>query len=326
MNDSVNPLMSVVLVTPDNYETLRKTIKHLRAQTVRDKLEIVIVAPLVDRLGLDDSELRDFLQFHVVEVGEIKAVARAKAVAVREARAPIVAFAEDHCYPEPGWAAALIAAHLQGYAAVGPAMENANPDTMLSWSGMFLDFGSYFEPAAACEADGLPWHNISYKRQTLLDYGDKLASKLVIEGILLDEMRAKGHRLYLEPAAKSHHVNISLLSSKVRHAFWGGRLFAAVRAKEKRWSLWHRLLYIGGTPIIPIVRLRRTMAEIHRTGRRREMMPRILPALISGLVPHAIGELAGYALGLGDAEERYSYYEMARVRHITAQDRKAEAL
>ena len=316
--------MSVVLVTPDNYETIRKTIKHLREQTVREKLEIVIVAPSVEKLGLVESEMKDFLQFRVVEVGQIKIMAQVKAIAVREAQAPFVVFGEDHSYPDPHWAEALITAHQQGHAAVGPAMENANPNTMLSWASMFLSFGPYFEPASAGVTDQLPWHNISYKRQLLMDYGDKMASMIVIEGVLLDELRAKGHEIYLEPAAKTHHLNISLLSSLIKHAFWGGRLYAAVRAREKRWSLWRRLLYIGGMPLIPFVRLRRTIKEIYRTDRQQELMPRILPALISGLVPHAIGELTGYAFGLGNAEERYSYYEMLRFNHITAQDRKAE--
>jgi hypothetical protein len=316
--------MSVVLVTPDNYETIRKTIKHLRAQTARDKLEIVIVAPSVEKLGLVESEMKDFLQFRVVEVGQIKLMAQVKAIAVQEAQAPFVVFGEDHSYPDPHWAEALIAAHQQGYAAVGPAMVNANPNTMVSWAGMFMGFGPYFEPAAARVANGLPWHNISYKRQLLLDYRDKLASMIVVEGILLDELRAKGHRIYLEPAAKTNHVNISLLSSWVRQAFWGGWLFAAVRTREKRWSLWRRLLYIGGAPLIPFVRLRRTIKEIRRTGRQQKLIPRALPALIAGLVPHAIGELCGYAFGLVNAEERYSYYEMLRINHITAQDRKVE--
>ncbi|HWP92349.1 MAG TPA: glycosyltransferase [Thermodesulfobacteriota bacterium] len=321
MNDPHSPEISVVIVTPDHYNTIRKTIRHLRTQTVRDKLEVVIVAPSADRLGLDLSEMKDFLRFLVVEVGEIKLVAKAKAIAVRQAIAPIVAFAEDHCYPDPDWAEALIAAHQQGFAAVGPAMGNANPNTMVSWAGMFMGFGPYFEPARARETLGLPWHNISYKRQVLMDYGDKLDSMIVVEGMLLDELRVKGYGIYLEAAAKTYHVNISLLSSWVRQAFWGGWLFAAVRARQKRWPLWRRLLYIGGAPLIPLVRLRRTIREIKRSGREQKLIPKIFPALISGLVSHATGELAGYAFGLGKADEHYSYYEMARIRHVVPEDR-----
>src|SRR6266542_1885378 len=106
---SVNsPEMSVVIVTPDRYETIRKTVEHLRAQTVKDRLELVIVAPSAAQLALDDSALNDFFQFRVVEVGEISSIARAHAAGIRQASAPVVVLSEDHSFPEPGWAEALI--------------------------------------------------------------------------------------------------------------------------------------------------------------------------------------------------------------------------
>ncbi|HEX5708076.1 MAG TPA: hypothetical protein VFX96_12315 [Pyrinomonadaceae bacterium] len=37
--------MSVLIVTPDDYRTIRKTVRHLGAQTARERLEVVIVAP-----------------------------------------------------------------------------------------------------------------------------------------------------------------------------------------------------------------------------------------------------------------------------------------
>jgi Glycosyl transferase family 2 len=141
MNDHKLPQMSVLIVTPDDYQSIRKTIRHLNAQTVRDRLEIIIVAPAREGLGLIESELADFQRLRVVEAGEIKFPSQAKALGVLEATAPILAFAEEHCYPDPGWAAALIAAHGQGWAAVGPTIRNANPRTLLSWAGFFLHFG-----------------------------------------------------------------------------------------------------------------------------------------------------------------------------------------
>jgi hypothetical protein len=82
------PEMSVVLVMPDGYETIRTTMRHLRAQTARDRLEIVIVAPSVDALHLDHTELQEFLQFRVVEVGEVRSIAEGNAAWVRHASAP----------------------------------------------------------------------------------------------------------------------------------------------------------------------------------------------------------------------------------------------
>jgi hypothetical protein len=71
------PAMSVVLITPDNYGAIRKTIGHLRAQTVKNCLELIIVAPLSDNLNLNKSELQDFCQFRVIEVGPITSTGEA---------------------------------------------------------------------------------------------------------------------------------------------------------------------------------------------------------------------------------------------------------
>ncbi|HEX5708077.1 MAG TPA: hypothetical protein VFX96_12320 [Pyrinomonadaceae bacterium] len=258
----------------------------------------------------------------VVEVGEVVLMARAKIEGLRAATAPVVAFAEDHCFPSPTWAEVLIERHAGEWAAVGPAMRNANPATMLSWAGIYLHYGCCVEPARAGRANQLPWHNIAYKRDLLLACGEDLRQLLAVEGVLLDELRARGHALYFEAGAKTYHVQITRLWSWMRHSFWGGRLFGAVRARENRWTVWRRLVYIGGGALIPLVKLRRTLPKIRRAGRARELLPRVLPAMLAGLIPHALGEVTGYALGLGDAERRYSYFEMRRTQHITDGDRR----
>src|SRR5262249_37204203 len=215
--------MSVVILTPGNYSIIRKTIQHLKLQTVKDRLEILIVAPSKDKLELIEGDLADFHSFKIVEVGEIRIVSVAKVAAVAHAAAPIVAFAEDHCFPEPNWAEAIITAHNEGYTAVGPLIKNANPQTSVSWDGLFLHYGCCLQTIRSNACTNLPWHNTSYKRDVLLSYGSELASFMIVESNLLDDLRSKGHTLCFEPAARTSHVNISLLSSWMRHAFWGGR-------------------------------------------------------------------------------------------------------
>src|SRR5882724_9114742 len=117
-----SPEMSVVIVTPDSYETIRKTVEHLRAQTVKDRLEIVIVAPSAEQATPAGRELNDFSRFRIVPVGAIESIARAHAAGIRQASAPVIVLAEDHSFPEPGWAEALIEGHRQPWAAVGPVL------------------------------------------------------------------------------------------------------------------------------------------------------------------------------------------------------------
>jgi len=63
MSGRGSPEMSVIIITPDRYETIRETMNHLRAQTARHRLEIVIVAPSTETLDLDTSELEGFFGF-----------------------------------------------------------------------------------------------------------------------------------------------------------------------------------------------------------------------------------------------------------------------
>ena len=321
MSDSSSPDMSVVLVTLDHFDRIRKTIKHLRSQTVRDRLEILIVAPSVDKLGLDDSELKDFLQFQLVEVGEIMSTGEAIAAGVQKACAPVITYVEEHVYPEQGWAESLIKAHRNPWAAAGAVLSNANPGSMISWASLFTDFGPWIDQLFAIETIGLAPHQTSYKRSVLFEYGTELGAMLEVETILHWDLVSKGYRLYLEPAAKVTHLNPSLLSSYLASEFHGGRLFGAARTRYEHWSVWRRLLYIGAMPLIPIIRLRRVLNEIRRTTLKSSLLPSILPSLIMGLISHSLGEITGYAFGVGDAPQRRLTIELERSRHVKEQDK-----
>jgi hypothetical protein len=187
--------LSVILTTPDCYDTIRKTIACLRAQTARDRLEIVIVAPTGRELKLCESELKSFANFHVVEVKAIESIGAANAAGVRDASAPLVAFGEDHAFPDPEWAEALIAAHKQNWVAVGPAVRNANPGSLISWADFLIAYGPWMECVAAGVAEHLPGHNSSYKRSVLIEYGSRLETMLEAESVLHWDLSKRGYEL-----------------------------------------------------------------------------------------------------------------------------------
>jgi hypothetical protein len=313
-----SPELSVVIVTPDCYETIRKTMGHLRAQTARDRLEIVMVAPSTRQLGLCDRELLDFSRVSVAEVGEIDSIARAYAAGIRQATAPVVVLSEDHSFPEPGWAATLIERHREDWAVVGPVVGNANPDGLISWADFLLGYGTWLDPVPGGEVSHLPGHNSSYKRAILRDFDADLEAWLEAECVLHWELKASGHRFYLEPGAKTAHLNFGELRPWIPYLVHAGRVFAAARSRH--WSLGRRLLYGGGAPLIPLVRLRRIRSELCRPGRPRELWPRVVPALLIGLIFDAAGQMMGYALGAGRAGRKLSSFEFHRDRHVAKRD------
>lgn len=309
MGRGLKPEMSVVLVTPGDYRFVRETVEHLRAQTARDRLEVVIVTPSSEGFFPDPSEMQDFHSYRLVEAGRIESTGPARAAGVLAASAPVVAFAEEHCFPEPGWAEALIKAHAEGWAAVGPVVSNANPQGATSWANFLISFAPWAEGATGGEADSLPWHNTSYKRSLLVEYGAALGEMLEAEGLIQKELCAAGRRLYVESAARTRHLNITRLSSYLLEQFHAGRRFAAARSRRERWTPPRRLVYAVGTALTPPAQMRRVLRETRRPGRASGLLPRILPPLAAGLLAHAAGEMTGYAFGAGDSYRRSSELE-----------------
>jgi glycosyltransferase involved in cell wall biosynthesis len=313
----LKPELSVVLISPDSYETIRRTIGYLRQQTARHLLELVIVTPSREKLHPDEQEMAEFRHSRIVEVGGIGAIGSAYAEGLRHASGSVVALAEDHSYPDPGWAAALIEAHRKPWAAVGPAIRNANPENTVSWADLYIAYSRWLHPAEGGPAEHLPGHNSSYKRDILLSYGADLDSMMEAESVLHWNLRAKGFQLCLEPSAIIAHTNFSLLTSWVPVQFHCGRQFAASRAQNERWSWLRRIFYACASPLIPLVRLRYILRDLQPPARRLMPLWSVLPALLLGLALDGLGQGLGYVLGPGCATEKLSELEFHRDRHRT---------
>lgn len=317
---SERPELSVILMTPDRYETIRRTVAWLRAQNVVGSIELVLIAPAREGLELDESELTVFHSFQVVEVGGERSRATGNAVGVRAANAPVVAFTEDHVCPEAGWAEALIERHREPYAVVGPVFTNGNPRTAVSWADFLPGYGPWLNPLPGGEAEFLAGHNCSYKRDVLLEFDAELESVLKAEAVLHWELGARGHKLYLEPRARTRHYNYSRLPVYLWATFLHARTFAAERARGGRWGAPRRAAYGVAWPLIPLVRLRRVLRDMQR-AREHGVFPRVLPPVLLGLTVSALGEAVGYLVGEGDAYERVSGLEFKRDRYVTRRDR-----
>jgi hypothetical protein len=284
--------MSVILVTSDGYASFRKTMEHLRAQTVQNRLEVVVLAPSAAQPDLDPSSVEGFHNVQVVPFGTLNSLGAGRAAAVRAARAPIVAFAENHCFPAPDWAQTLIEAHRGPWVAVGPSLGNANPRTLRSWTLLLTCFGPCVERTTAEETAYLAWHNTSYKRTAFLETTQELGDLLAVEGFLQARLRSQGLRLWMQPAARTMHTNSTRWRSWFGVLFLGGRSYGANRAKS--WSVGRRLLYAGGFFLIPLVRFPRVLRDLREANLAGRLLPQILPCLGLALLVHSVGEVAGY--------------------------------
>jgi hypothetical protein len=318
-------LLSVLLVTPHDYQAIRTTIRALNSQTIASGMQLVIAAPSAEAVRIPPDAVSRLARCDVVEVGAIDNVSRAKVDLLTHALAPVIAFAEDHSFPEPTWAAALLQAHARGYSGVAPRMLNANPRTLLSWSSLFVHFGGAVENEAGEVRYGSASHNTSYSRSALEELGDELPYLLQSELFLQDALHARGHRLFHEPAAATRHVQATRISGWLGQGFAGGRLYGAMRVRVGGWPVHRRVFMTAAAPLIPVLRLTRTFRQIRRTPHAKRLLPWVLPHIAAALLVHAAGEVWGYAFGMGGTDLRYSRYEMSRFRDTVEADRSAWA-
>ena len=234
---------------------------------------------------------------------------------IRAATGPIVVFAE-HAFPEPGWAEALLEAHRGPWTVVGPAILNANPETRTACADYLLTHGRFGPPATPHEADEVPAHNSSFKCDVLLELGDRLEDAMEAETVLWWRLRAAGHRLYFEPAARTSHLSVARLRDWPATRFYQSRLFGATRCLD--WPRWRRLVYAGGAPLIPVLRLWRLLRALPQPWRGADGVARALPLIALGLLVEAAGEALGYLRGAGEARQLAARHELFRHRYTIA--------
>lgn len=309
----MQPELSVILVVGERRDRVVPALASVLAQDVIERLEILLLdLGAGDPLPVPGS---DHPAVRRIKLPPDTLFSSAKARAIRMASAPVVVFLEEHCRTHPGWAQALIEAHRGPWAGVGAEVHNGNPEVGLSRTIQVLNYLWWLPPAPRAEFDMLPGHNSSFKRDLLLAYGDELEELLRAEIVLHSRLRRDGHRLLLEPAAKFSHINESSLGSAFRGRFLFNRCYGPARAKAFGWSLGRRLFYAAALPVFPFYTLTRLLQYAVR--RRPERLGRVIagtPLLLAVQLASAAGHSLGLLFGTGDAEARFSRFEMNEYR------------
>lgn len=311
------PALTFVLFTPDNFETVRKTISHVARDPTAGSIELLLGCAAPASVELDESAVGTFHSTRVIRCDMTSGSGEGRALAIREARAPVVAFGEDHCFPQAGWAAALLRSYEAPYAAVGPVVENANPTGLVSLADLLMGYGPWLAPGASGERDHLPGHNSSYKRDVLLALDGDLPMLMEAESALHWRLREEGHRLFQQAEARVAHTNFEAWGTWLPVSYHSGRVFAAVRAAD--WPPAKRIAFFLASPLIPLVRLTRHLRQAIHAGLPGALIARVAPVLAIGLVADAAGQAIGCIAGTGRSQATLVEWDFHRnaPRHAT---------
>jgi hypothetical protein len=293
--------LSVVVVIGPVRDRAQRVVDALCDQTAAECMELVLVDTCEDEL----PRMRTAERIRAVHVRPAPASTwgEARSAGLLAATAPVVAFLEDHCFPEPAWARALIDAHRGDWAAVGYSFTNANPDGYVSRASFVVDYGTWAAPREAGEAAFLQNNNISYKRSPVMELGLPLDELLETDWNVQEALKQQGYRLYLESLAVASHHNFTSVREMLSENFSHCRAVAASRRRREEWGWWRTAAQAVATPFVaPPIRLARLVRGAGGRRALRADLIRALPLVALAYPYAAIGESLGYLTGLGDTD------------------------
>ncbi len=306
------PSLSAIIITNGPYDNVRRSLGYLKAQTLANEMEVIMVTSTPDQLKPEESELNCFHSWHIVDIDEITSIGQGYMAGIKQAQSTIIALSQDHAFPDSRWAELFIRAHQQPWAAVGPKMSNGNPDSMISWADFYISYGEWAHPLSSGSVRHLPGHNSSYKRDILTEFSAELEELLEAESILHRRLKSRGYELFLESGTCTQHINYTTWRSWLQKRYYQGRQFMSTWAKS--WSWPRRLLMIFATPLIACLRLWRLLRHIGR-GKGFVFFLYLIPALVAGLMAEGAGQALGCAAGRGNYSRKLIKYEFDRLKH-----------
>lgn len=322
--------LSVVFAAKGGLKHSQKTIESLLAQTIEPRLELIVTSDEAETL----REIEDF----VVPRGsfsrctfllqESNDSASHRSIAATKATAMVVAFAEDHSFPERNWAEEIVAAFASStnILAAAPLLLNPNPQSAVSRSQFILNHGSPDRGGDSKRfenCNGLPWHGTAYRTDIFTAETRVGGARILQAEAFLQEAIRHAH-----PAARfvrctrtwSHHVNMSRLYPALLLAFHGGRIFAAVRATQRGWGIFLRIARSLLFPVVAILKILRTSPLLLDRSSWIRTVSNFSVAFLLAFV-HAVGEAIGTCFGMGRSERTYAALESNRLLCLRPEER-----
>lgn len=309
------PELSVILPT-DSFETIALALDKLRAQTIADRIEVIVVSASADAIAPAQSRSPDFAALQLVQCPGHSLLGVSRAAGIKAAHAPYVFVGETHSFLRPDAAEKLLAVAKSGaWDVVTPGFVNGNPVDLWSWGAFLTAYARWNAAFPAGEIPEAPLYDSVFRKDSLLRLHGSLDELLVHGDNMRLAMAANGCRVYLEPSAILDHVNIEEPGAWLHEHFLIGVVIGARRARE--WSWPRRIFYMLASPLIPFVLMRRVWAGLRTIARTHAAPLAAFPLVFLAFVVKAIGEFVGYAGGgTTEHEEMMTHYEVRRFDYV----------
>lgn len=307
---AAGPELTAAVVIGAERARAGRSLAALLAQTAADRIEIVCVdlAPHAAPIPETASPAVRYIaapECVYMETGMVRCL--------EAARAPVVAFIEDHSYAAPEWAEGVIRSFERHPDAVlvNYAFTHAGEDTYLNRAFLVCEYGPWMTPARTRLVAIPACNNIAYRRAALEPYRDDLEGWLAMAPSLHERMLRAGGAAWLAPDAIVAHEG---WTSLWRGCWANGvmkRMFGGYRGAREGWSRPRRWAYGAGMAAAPALHLARLAWSLRD---RPTLWGAFVAALPVSLVVYSwasFQEALGYVAGPGNSRERFTAMELA---------------
>lgn len=284
--------LSIVIAAWNGISSLRQCLDSVEKQTDKDRTETIVVS----NFFVPEKDLAENCKFR--ELSETATVPQLRSEGVAMARGKVIALIEDHAVLNRAWCSEIKKAHKKQNAVIGGSVENMSREKALNWAVYLYDYGKYMLPFEAGPAETLSGMNVSYKRGTL-DEVREVYQKGFFETNVNEELKKRGHQLFLEPLAIVYHNKNYELRRSIEHSYHLARSYAANRITGT--GLSKRAFFGMFSLFLPILLPARIVVTTLKKGRHMAKLIRSFPYIVFLMSVWSYGEFCGYLLGEGQS-------------------------
>ncbi len=290
--------LSVVIVSLYSHSLLRNCLDAVLANEHQDKIEIIVADCCSDE---PVSKLIDkYRNVRFIRFPEKVGIPFLAAAGIKQTTGEIVALTDSSCVANADWITSIFAAHQSPSPVVGGAVEIRGQMKAIDWAAYFCEYGQFMLPLKAGAVDVLPGNNISFKRSVLKKATEYVEPEFW-KTYWCEKIKVEGIELISEPAMLVYYAKTFQTVPFLIRRFHHGRCFAGMRTNQSAFS--KRMLYFGGSLILPFIFLYRTIAAV--LGKKRFLKELLLsfPLIVLAIVFWSFGETCGYLAGTGKSCE-----------------------
>ncbi len=308
------PALTAGLIAGEMRSRAERSLAHLAAQTAIESMEIVIVDVSAESRTFSGA---DHPRVRYVHRPDLPLYCDGQGEILRQSRAPLVAFIEDHCYAEPQWAASILKAFGNPrVGAVNYTFTTAGADNWIGRSILMAEYGHWMKPHPGGAVRVSSSTNAAYRRELLLKAASAGDARFEVEFLIHRALQEAGHEIHVAPEATVAHESWSTLADACLANSANKRVLGASRAAQGNWGAVQRAFWAAAMPAAPALFLARLAWALRRRPALWGTFAAGLPAIVPIYCWCAMGEAAGYQFGFGGSREEFRARELAVRRDV----------